>query len=49
MFASIMRGAKIFHSKRLQRCGLFVIGGGDGKSQRRIRIKEVENRSMNLV
>ncbi|MCB2913240.1 DUF1492 domain-containing protein [Streptococcus suis] len=25
MFASIMRGAKIFHSKRLQRCGLFVI------------------------
>ena len=24
MFASIMRGAKIFHSKRLQRCGLFV-------------------------
>lgn len=25
MFASIMRGAKIFHSKRLQRCSLFVI------------------------
>lgn len=24
MFASIMRGAKIFHSKRLQSCGLFV-------------------------
>ncbi len=29
MFASTMRGAKIFHSKRLQRCGLFVFGGGD--------------------
>ncbi|HEL2164400.1 TPA: terminase small subunit [Streptococcus suis] len=26
-----MRGAKIFHSKRPQKCGLFVFGGGDGK------------------